>query len=111
VIDSGSGLKSGKFTNKPGENYVLARRPGVPAIEYVAPPSLGADVYKWIRCCRRSSTTSASWRARNDPGTPGDSGEKVKEVRFNTDRFLGRRCAAPLASTAESSRRGRRSTR
>jgi hypothetical protein len=25
----------------------------------------------------------------NDPSTPGDSGEKVKEIRFNTDRFLG----------------------
>jgi hypothetical protein len=89
VIDSGSGLKSGKFTNKPGENYVLARRPNVPAIEYITPPSLGADVYKRMQMLREEFHDIGFMAGANDPGTPGDSGEKVKEVRFNTDRFLG----------------------
>jgi hypothetical protein len=88
VIDSGSGLKPGKFTNKPGENYVLNRRPSVPAIEYIAPPSLGGDVYKMMQMLREEFEAIGFANAQ-DTSNPGDSGEKVKEVRFNTDRFLG----------------------
>jgi len=88
VIDSGSGMKPGKFTNKPGENYVLNRRPGVPAIEYVQPPSLGADVYK-LQMMLREEFEQIGFANAQDQSAPGDSGEKVKEVRFNTDRFLG----------------------
>lgn len=89
VIDGASGLKAGQFTNKPGENYVLARRPGVPAIEYVAPPRLGEDVYKLQAMLRDEFTEIGFLRGGQDPGNPGESGEKLKEARFNTDRFLG----------------------
>lgn len=89
VIDSASGLKAGKFTNAPGENYVLNRRPGVPAIEYVAPPPLGEDVYKWLGMAGQEFDEIGFLVGAADTGSPGESGEKLKEARFNTDRFLG----------------------
>lgn len=89
IIDQGSGIKAGKWTNRPGENHVVNRRPGVPAVEFVAPPQLGQDVYKWFAILGQEFHDIGFMAGANDPGTPGDSGEKVKEVRFNTDRFLG----------------------
>lgn len=87
VIDQSSGLKPGKFTNKPGENYVLNRRPGVPAIEYVAPPTLGQDVYKFQQMLREEF--DAIGFSKSAEQNPTESGEKLKEMRFDTDRFLG----------------------
>lgn len=89
VIDSGFGLKTGQFTNRPGENYIGARRPGVPAIEYVAPPSLGSDVYRFQEMLRREFDDLGFMVGASDPGAPGESGEKLKEARFNTDRYMG----------------------
>jgi hypothetical protein len=82
------GLKPGKFTNKPGENYVLNRRPGVPAIEYIAHALARQDVYKMHADAARG-VRDIGFANAQDQSNPGDSGEKVKEVRFNTDRFLG----------------------
>jgi hypothetical protein len=87
VIDQSSGLKPGKFTNKPGENYVLNRRPGVPAIEYVQTPSLGQDVYKLQMMLREEFDDIGFARANEQNAT--ESGEKLKEMRFDNDRFLG----------------------
>lgn len=104
VIDASAGLLAKKFTNKPGENYVLQRRPGVPAIEFIAPPGLGPDVYKSLMILREEFQEIGFTAGMNEPGTPGDSGEKVKEVRFNTDRFLGptmRRTAGEYGRLAE----------
>ncbi len=89
VIDVGSGMKAGQFTNRPGENYLLTRRPGVPAIEYVAPPSLGRDVYTLQEMLLKEMNDIGFMAGANDANAPGDSGEKVKEVRFNEDRHLG----------------------
>lgn len=86
VIDVASGMKPGKFTNKPGENYVLHRRPGVPAIEYIATPSLGADVYK-LQAMLREEFNDIGF-SNSQEIAAGDSGEKLKEMRFDTDRFL-----------------------
>ncbi|MGH3428487.1 MAG: hypothetical protein ACRDQZ_13120 [Mycobacteriales bacterium] len=96
VIDAATGLKAGQFNGQPGVNYVVQRRPGVAAIEYVVPPPLGEDVYKHMELMQQMFNDIGFMAGANDPGTPGDSGEKVKEIRFNTDRFLGptmRRCA------------------
>lgn len=89
AIDAQSGLRAGSFTNKPGQNHFVNRRPGVPAIEYIKAPDLGADVYKNLEMMHKNFSDIGFMAGANDPGTPGDSGEKVKEVRFNTDRFLG----------------------
>lgn len=87
VIDQSSGLKPGHFTNKPGENYVLNRRPGVPAIEYIKPPDLGQDVYKFQQMLREEFNDIGF--STGQEVAAGDSGEKLKEMRFDTDRFLG----------------------
>lgn len=89
IIDQQFGLAVGKFNNRPGQNYMGQRRPGVPAIEYLTAPPLGADVYKYQEMVMQAFDTIGFTAGANEPGTPGDSGEKVKEVRFNTDRFLG----------------------
>lgn len=89
VVDAQAGLQAKAFTNRPGRNYKLNRRPGVPAIEFVAPPALGEDVYKRQQMLVEEFNTIGFMAGVNEPGQPGDSGEKVKEVRFNTDRFLG----------------------
>ena len=89
VIDAGSGMKTGQFTNRPGENYLLTRRPGVPAIEFVAPPRLGEDVYRFQEMLRGELDDLGFMIGASDPGAPGESGEKLKEARFNTDRYMG----------------------
>jgi hypothetical protein len=89
VIDSGSGMKSGQFTNRPGEGYILTRRPNVPAIEYIAPPSLGKDVYQLQEMLRGELDDLGFMIGAQDPGNAGESGEKLKEARFNTDRYMG----------------------
>lgn len=89
VIDAQSGLKPGKFTNRPGENYVLNRRQGVPAIEYVVPPALGQDVYKLMSLIREEFRDLGFTNPGEQSGDLGTSGEQLKEARFNTDRFLG----------------------
>lgn len=103
LIDQGSGIKAGKWTNKPGENHYVNRRPGVAAVEFVAPPPLGEDVYKWIQILA-AEFDHIGFANAQDVSSPGDSGEKVKEVRFNTDRFLGptmRRTAGEYGRTFE----------
>jgi hypothetical protein len=89
IIDAQSGMKPGKFTNRPGENYVLNRRPGVPAIEYVEAPQLGTDTYKLMQMVREEFEALGFTNAGEQQGDLGTSGEQLKEARFNTDRFLG----------------------
>lgn len=89
VIDAQAGLTAGKFTNRAGENYVLNRRPHIPAIEYVAPPPLGGDVYKLMEMIAREFEVIGFTNPQEQQGQLGESGEQLKEARFNTDRFLG----------------------
>lgn len=88
LIDKSAGLK-GKFTNRPGENYVVNMRQGVIPVQYIAVPPLGPDVYKHAEMMLETFNDIGFMAGANDPSQPGDSGEKVKEIRFNTDRFLG----------------------
>lgn len=90
VIDAQAGLKPGAFTNRPGDNYVVNRRPGVPAIEYVAPPPLGEDVYRLREMLMRDFAELGNLVVTQpDNITDSSSGELIKELRFNEDRYLG----------------------
>jgi hypothetical protein len=89
VIDAMGGLKAGKFSNRAGENYVMNRRAGIPAIEYVTPPPLGQDVYKLMAGIREEFRDIGFTTPQEQSGDIGTSGEQLKEARFNTDRFLG----------------------
>ena len=89
IVDQATGLKANQMTNEPGEHLIVNRRPGVTPIEYVAPPPLSRDVYQHI-----SSIGEEFLLLGNLAGTEGDnpfeeSGEAIKERRFNSDRFLG----------------------
>ncbi len=89
IIDAMSGIKPGQFTNAPGENYIVTRRPGVPAIEFVAPPPLGEDVYRLQQMLLQEITEIGQLQNSRSELPRDASGELVKELRFDDDRFLG----------------------
>jgi len=90
VIDGQSGIEESQMTNKPGLQVTANRRPGVAPLEFVAPPPLSQDVYR-----AQDSLEEQFDYLGNTEGTQGQaptrdaSGELVKELRFNTDRFIG----------------------
>lgn len=91
IIDSRSGIEEEQLTNKPG--LVLknvTRREGVPAIEFVRPPELSGDVYRTQAMLDEDFMFLGHMQgATGDPPTDDPSGTLVKELRFNSDRFLG----------------------
>lgn len=90
IIDSQTKINAKQWTNEPGQAVKVVRRPNVPAVEYLKAPPLGEDVYKLQEMLLRELTDLG-----NLQGTQGEvpskdaSGELVKELRFNSDRFLG----------------------
>jgi len=90
VLDSQSGLEESEITNEPGVWHVATRRQGVPAMEFIAPPPLGQDVYQTQALLLNEITDiGALAGTEGDAPTEDASGELVKELRFNSDRFLG----------------------
>ncbi|MDH3291568.1 MAG: hypothetical protein OEO20_11555 [Gemmatimonadota bacterium] len=90
IIDSMSGLEENDVDNEPGTWHVVTRRPNVPAMEYVAPPPLGQDVYQTQALLLNEITDlGALSGTEGDAPTEDASGELVKELRFNADRFVG----------------------
>lgn len=90
VIDSGSGMQHTMITNKPGEKMVANRRANVPPFEWVAPPSLAGDVYQIQGMLLNELVEFGNMRGtEGNAPTEDASGELVKELRFNSDRFLG----------------------
>jgi hypothetical protein len=90
LIDSQTKINAKAWTNEPGQAVKVTRRPNVPAVEYLEAPPLGEDVYKLQQMLLQELTDLG-----NLHGTQGEtpsqdaSGELVKELRFNSDRFLG----------------------
>ncbi|HKC40362.1 MAG TPA: hypothetical protein VKC15_12535 [Gemmatimonadales bacterium] len=104
IIDQFSGLGQVEMTNKPGERFTVMRRQGVPAFEYVDPPALGRDVYKAQELLKADFQDLGHIEgAEGRAPTPDPSGKLIKELRFNSDRFLGptaRRMVEELARMA-----------
>lgn len=89
-VDTGSGLEDGQLTNRPGQIVYVTKRPGVAAVEYRSPPPLSADVWRTQQAL--SDTLDYLGNTLGSPGdapTPSASGELIKELRFNSDRFIG----------------------
>ena len=105
VIDEQSGLEEEQMTNKPGLILKVNRRPGVPAIEYAEPPALPTDVWKIQEMLQDEMDFLGNLEgSEGTPPTRDASGELVKELRFNTDRFLGptlRRAAITMGRVVE----------
>ena len=90
LIDNESGIKQNQWTNKPGQGVLLRRRPGVPAVEYIAPPPIGPDAWRIMEFLRDHMEDIGNLLGtEGDAPTEGASGELVKELRFNSDRFVG----------------------
>lgn len=90
VVDSATGLLAKDITNEPGTFHSVPRRPGVPAMEFVQPPRLGAEVFQLHGQLNEDLIELGNLRGtEGETPSPSASGELVKELRFNTDRFLG----------------------
>jgi len=105
VVDEQSGLDAEQLENKPGLIVTVLKRAGVAPVEYVQPPRLGDDVYKVQAMLQEEMSFLGNLEGtRGEPPTRDASGELVKELRFNTDRFLGptmRRTVVSLAHVVE----------
>ena len=78
------------ITNRPGQVVTTNMRPGVVPISYVEPPPLGPDVTKVIELLGDTmdflgNTTGATGEAPTDD----PSGIAIKQLRYNSDRFIG----------------------
>lgn len=90
IIDGQSGIEESQLTNKPGLQITANRRPGVAPLEFVPPPPLSQDVYKAQDSLEKQIDFLGNLEgAEGTPPTRDASGELVKELRFNTDRFIG----------------------
>ncbi len=105
VVDDQAGVEPEQIENKPGLIIKLMMRAGVEPIRYVQPPRLGDDVYKVQAMLADEIQFLGNLEGtRGDPPTRDASGELVKELRFNTDRFLGptmRRAVVSLGRVVE----------
>jgi hypothetical protein len=105
IIDKQAGISEEQITNKPGEKLFVTMRSGVVPYSYVAPPALSSDVWRtqeWLKAEQQDlgAIEGSEGRAptRNAPA------ELVRELRFNSDRFLGptlRRAVEEMARMVE----------
>jgi hypothetical protein len=90
VVDETSGIEPEQLTNRPGLVFQVNRRSAVPALEYIQPPTLSDDVWRTQGMLQDEISFLGNLEgAEGTPPTRDASGELVKELRFNTDRFLG----------------------
>ena len=90
ITDKASGMAALNITNEPGEGYEVTRRPGIPPFEWISPPPLSADVYRTQEMLLNEILDLGNLRGTEGaPPTDDASGELVKELRLNSDRFLG----------------------
>lgn len=89
IIDQVSGIRDKDIVNKPGLLVTAIKRPGVKALEYVDPPRLGEEVFRTQDLLRKEMQDFGNIEgAEGSAPTSDSSGELVKELRFNSDRFI-----------------------
>lgn len=105
VLDEESGIDKEQYTNKPGLILKVNKRPGVRPIEYAEPPNLSEDVFRTQGMLQDEMAFLGNLSGvEGEPPTRDASGELVKELRFNSDRFTGpvlRRAVTMLSRVAE----------
>lgn len=90
MVDIDSGLVNTERTNKPGEELHVRMRPGVIPYQYVQPPTVSGDVWRVQQILDQTFTELSGLEgARGAAPTTDPSGELVKELRFNSDRYFG----------------------
>jgi hypothetical protein len=89
-LDANSGLESKDFVSRPGAVIPVHKRPGVEAFRFISPPPISGDVWRI-----QQQLSDVLDHLGNIPGAQGSaptvdaSGQLVKELRFNSDRFIG----------------------
>jgi len=106
LVDRDAGIVEGQLTNRPGQEvYGNFSRVKGKAVEYVRPADLGNDVYKILNILTGEFDDLGNVAgAMGSPPTTDASGELVKELRFNADRFIGptqRRSVVEMARMVE----------
>lgn len=105
LIDKASGIQEGQATNKPGLELYGNFPAGTEPLRYVNPPALGEDTYKVLQILTQEFDELGNIPgALGTPPAADSSGELVKELRFNSDRFISptqRRMVLELARTVE----------
>lgn len=105
LIDRACGIEEGQLTGRPGEEVTGNFPPGREPVRYVSPPNLSADVYRALDILTREFDDLGNIEgALGSPPTTDSSGELVKELRFNSDRFVGptqRRSVIEIARMVE----------
>ncbi len=90
VYDLGSGLKADQVDNRPGRQYGVRMRTGITPIQWIVPPPMGADVWRTQEALVAEMQFLGSTHGTQPAEFSDDaSGELVRELRFNDDRFLG----------------------
>jgi hypothetical protein len=106
LYDTGAGIDESKVTGRPGSR-VGANFQGLAGdpIRFVQPPSLSRDPYESYNMLTSEFDDLGNVRgAEGAPPTRDPSGELVKELRFNSDRFIGptlRRATIEMARMAD----------
>jgi hypothetical protein len=90
VVDTNSGIQEDQITNKPGLTLFANLQQSPNPITYVRPPDLTNDVWQALAHLRKEMNELGNIAgAEGTPPTSDASGELVKELRFNSDRFVG----------------------
>ena len=105
LIDKNSGIQEGQVPNRPGVEVYGHFPPGSEPIRFVQPPNLTRDVYQALEILTREFDELGNIHgSQGHPPTADASGELVRELRFNADRFVGptqRRTVIELARMVE----------
>jgi hypothetical protein len=105
MIDKAAGIPEGTVVNKPGTSIQLNFGVSGEPIRYVKPPTMSTDVWRTLELLTKEMDDIGSIPgAEGAPQTVDPSGELVKELRFNSDRFIGptqRRTVTVLSWLAE----------
>lgn len=91
VYDTDSGLRADQVDNMPGRLYGVRRKKGVPPIEWITPPAMGADVWRSQDAIAKELAYlgSQSGTEYGAAQTQRLSAKALQEMRFNDDRFVG----------------------
>lgn len=90
VYDDG-GIQPDQVDNSPTKVYLATRSAsGGPPIDWSAPPALSADVYRAREYSDRAiEEIGMTGGTGGEPPTDDPSGELIKELRYDEDRYLG----------------------
>lgn len=91
VVDTSSGIREGQLTNRPGQiAYANLNGAAADPVRFIKPANLGTDVWRSRELLRQDLNELGNIEgSEGRPPTADASGELVRELRANSDRFVG----------------------